>query len=396
MSPKRFPRPWCASSLAGSVAFLGLAGNFAYAIDSYTCTNLYPLSSPSGSIAVYTVGLPMSSTGQIAGYSHPLSNQNSQAIVWQSDGTLTALGLPSNLPSSTLSVANGAGGSQQVGYAGPHAILWNAGGTAIDLNPTNLSGFNVSAAIGTNGGQQVGGGGGPAIVGHHQHALLWNGTANSAMDLNPSNLTGFTDSFGHATDGTDQVGWGSGTNFGEHALLWHGSASTAVDLNPTNIATTDALGVGGNQQVGTASANGTGSDLHAMLWTGSAITAKDLNPTQLPGFVNSTAFSTNGYQQVGYGFTSLDSFNHALVWSGTADSAVDLNPFLPANLSGAIAYNNDPSGNVFGIASNSAGSYFAVEWSISTLTPEPVSGLLLATSAAGLILRRRLRRTRVY
>src|SRR5262245_24976381 len=37
-----------------------------------------------------------------------------------------------------------------------HAFSWNAAGTPLDLNPTNLAGFSGSSAWGTYGTQQVG------------------------------------------------------------------------------------------------------------------------------------------------------------------------------------------------------------------------------------------------
>jgi hypothetical protein len=43
-------------------------------------------------------------------------------------------------------------------------------------------------------------------AGQLPHALLWNGTAASAVDMNPTNLTGITFSEADGMSGTQQVG----------------------------------------------------------------------------------------------------------------------------------------------------------------------------------------------
>ena len=64
-------------------------------------------------------------------------------------------------------------------------------------------GFGGSGAVGTDGIHQVGSGSGSG-TGGHGHALLWSGTAASAIDLNPTNLTGITDSFAYGVRGTNK------------------------------------------------------------------------------------------------------------------------------------------------------------------------------------------------
>lgn len=46
------------------------------------------------------------------------------------------------------------------------------------------------------------------------HAMLWNGTAGSAVDLNPTDVSGITTSYAYATDGSQQVGCGSSVSIG--------------------------------------------------------------------------------------------------------------------------------------------------------------------------------------
>ena len=196
------------------------------------------------------------------------------------------------------------------------------------LYPLTLpSGFSPSGEVDYNmaAADQIAG---DSMIGESgiYHALLWSGSAGSAVDLNPTNLTGITSSVANGTDGNQQVGWGSGSATGNslHAMLWSGSAGSAVDLNPTNLTGCTgsvALGAGGNQQVGYGNFGG---NIDALLWSGSAGSAVDLNPVQLLA-QSSTAYATNGTQQVGFA-AGVSIQTIAILWSGTAASAVDLDP----------------------------------------------------------------------
>jgi len=224
------------------------------------------------------------------------------------------------------------------------------------LNP---AGGGVSQAYGVGGNQQVG----YVNVNYgdlNQHAFLWSGSATSAVDLNPSGLIGTSnsayDSEAYGTDGKQQVGWAN-VNGLDHAILWSNTAASAVDLNPAGFNQSEALGISGDQQVG--SANG-----HAFLWFGTAASAVNLDPDDAP----SVAYGTNGSQQVG------DVGGQAYLWSGTAASAVDLGgTLLPASGTwmASQAYTIDATGNVYGIAEgtfNGVTGDFAVEWSPTVVT----------------------------
>jgi hypothetical protein len=67
---------------------------------------------------------------------------------------------------------------------------------------------------------------------NQDHAVLWSGSATSAVDLNPTDLSGINYSAAYATNGIDQVGYGyNSTNIiSGDALLWTGTAASAVDL----------------------------------------------------------------------------------------------------------------------------------------------------------------------
>ncbi|MGA2440863.1 MAG: PEP-CTERM sorting domain-containing protein [Tepidisphaeraceae bacterium] len=164
---------------------------------------------------------------------------NPVALLWNGTAASAVNLNPTNLSGFTESGAYATNGTQQVGYAyGPgkeDAMLWNGtAASAVDLNPTKL-GITNSFAYGTSGTQQVGAGWGyNEFTGESfGGAMLWTGTAASAVDLNPTNLSGIDDSEALATNGTQQVGFGyNDYNVwgGSCALLWSGTAASVVDL----------------------------------------------------------------------------------------------------------------------------------------------------------------------
>jgi hypothetical protein len=386
---------WCARGLGGwpgIAAILALSMWAATSADgqvNYVGKVLYPLTPPSG-LQVYQVN--SATGGQTAAEGIKIGTGNSYALVWTSNGTALNLGVTA-LAGLNSPVAQGTDGIQQVGYASypdpshsgyifSHAVLWSGtSASAIDINPTDLSGFNYSVANGVSGNQQVG-----YAQGSTQsltQAILWHGTAASAVDLNPS---GFNGSEAFATDGTQQVGEAGGS-----AFLWSGTAASAVDLAPINLPQffgSTAEGVGGGQQVGFG--EGANEPLQALLWSGTGASAVDLNPAE---YGRSVAYGTNGTRQVGVGFDNgVDNNSHALLWSGTAASAINLEPLLPPiqTWTDSTAYSIDAAGNVFGIADagflNGQPDTFAVEWSP---VPEPGAGMIMASGACGLLTRRK-------
>jgi hypothetical protein len=284
-------------------------------------------------------------------------------------------------------------------------LVWSGSAqSAVDLNPTDLGNVVQSNCLGTDGTQEVGFGNiatgtNPRTETVSTHAMLWNGTAGSAVDLNPTNLSGMTISYAYGTDGTQQVGCSDygGLYYPGTALLWSGTASSAVDLNPTGlngIGACLAYGVYGSQQVGFGQTPGQGDQYHALLWTGTAASAVDLNNPNV-GTAYSEALATNGTQQVGDGFnydaTTTPQFEdgQALLWSGTAASVVQLQAFLP--LTGAwtesTANSIDPAGNVYGTANGTFDGFtgtFAVEWSP---VPEPATASMMLIAVGGLFMR---------
>ena len=339
----------------------------------YSATDLYTLNQPAGVYSFQFSSQPQAAAGgQVVGFtSTDLNKQPFQhALLWtgQTSSDLTPNGFDT-------AYAYGTDGLYQVGEGSgadtgnnPHALLWKgSSGTAIDLHPAN---FRGSSAYGIGGGQQVGYGYGPASAGS-VHALLWKSTADSVIDLHPTQLVGFSSSVAYGTDGAHQVGGGMAAGLVQHALLWSGTPESAIDLHPTNLdgfSNSIAVGVAGNQQVGYGWGAGTAGNLdHALVWSGTPNSAVDLNPS---GFTQSEALATNGALQAGYG--SIAGNSHALLWSGTAASAIDLNALLPAGFISSQADSFDSAGDVFGIATDSAGSFHAIEWKTGQTQRLPV------------------------
>ena len=71
-----------------------------------------------------------------------------------------------------------------------------------------------------------------------------------------------------------------------------------MDLNPSGYAGSVAIGVLGDNIVGTAALTGN-NDQHATLWTGSSHSPADLHPA---GFADSAAFGISADSQVGTGY----------------------------------------------------------------------------------------------
>ncbi len=143
--------------------------------------------------------------------------------------------------------------------------------SAVDLytlegTPTYFTNFiDVNSVV---AGQIVGDSGfvGPVFY----EAVMWNGLSGAITGLSPTGSFGFSSA--NATDGVHQVGFAYGPQGdNSHAVLWNGAADAVVDLHPTklpDIATSEALGLGGGQQVGLISTWYTPEYGHAALWRG--------------------------------------------------------------------------------------------------------------------------------
>ncbi len=376
----------------------------------YTAVDLYTMSPPSGlthpSAGIDTGGFHSTDSGQVGGFGRTSSSPSSdQAILWSAAGVGTNLN-PTNLSGYTSSAIQGVSGTQQVGFGAgtatgstpsktiDHAMLWNGlASSAVDLQPTLLTGFAASGAFDTDGTTQVG----YAVTSGSglDNAMLWTGTADSAVNLQPSKFASYYDSVAYCVSGSQQVGVlariPAQAGFPNKPMLWSGTAASAVDLTPTTLGTTFdmgavAYGIGGRQEVGYASNTLTTIGTHAIVWAGTGTSAIDLNPT---GSVLTVAYGTNGHVQVGYMGVTIGNAPsptpEAMMWLGTATSAFNLQTLLPSNFGASEAFSVDASGNVFGVAEDTSGNYHAIEW----VVPEPSSCVVFGLIAAWLQGRRR-------
>jgi uncharacterized membrane protein YgcG len=254
--------------------------------------------------------------------------------------------------------------TQQCGYAysvassGNHAMLWSgSAASAVDLHTI----YTWTYCSGNHNGQQVGFGERPVYFTTTQHAMLWTGSAASAVDLHP---VAFPYSKALGVHDGQQVGYGSTLPYPglpadsiayhttSHAVVWTGTAASAVDLNPIGFSASEANATNGIQQGGWAY-DSVNISQHAGLWSGTAASFVDLHPA---GFTDSKVNAMTATKQVGEGWVgglgTLGSVRHALVWQGAAASVVDLNQYLPAGYTNGVATGVDAAGNVVGYAYN--------------------------------------------
>ena len=127
---------------------------------------------------------------------------------------------------------------------------------------------------------------------------------------------GATESNALAVGGGQQVGWA--IVGGMRASLWSGTAASWVDLTPAGAGGSVAYGASGGQQAGYATVGGVHN---ASLWTGTSASWVNLHPV---GASESRAYAVGGGQQVGE--AAIGSMFRAILWNGTAASWVNLHP----------------------------------------------------------------------
>lgn len=221
-------------------------------------------------------------------------------------------------------------GSMQVGISllssqsSPHAFTWSGlANTAVDINP---AGFDSSYAFDATSSYIVGYGSG-IPTGGKNHALKFLGSGNY-IDLNP---LGFETSYAQGAWGNLQAGGGITTTNNEHALLWQGSANSAIDLNPSGFSDSGISDIFGNRAVGQGRTS-TVSQSHALLWDD--VTSSNVidlhNAAGLSSlFRNSAAYGiddTTG-DIVGIGQT-YQGTTHALLWRYQSTPA-SITPEMP-------------------------------------------------------------------
>ena len=107
--------------------------------------------------------------------------------------------------------------------------------------------------------------------------------------------------------------------------LWLPPSGDVVELNPAFFSSSAAVSTDGHQQVGYGYTETNAQ--HASLWSGWADSAVDLHPS-FAGFDESNASGAGGGRQVGRIFMGegVSYVEHAVLWSGSAEFAIDLHP----------------------------------------------------------------------
>lgn len=293
----------------------------------------------------------------------------SKAALWTGTaGSFVSL----HSPEHNASEAWGVRGGHQVGFTMVSGVrrasLWS--GTAasrIDLNP---AGAASSIAYATDGDHQVG----YASIGGAFKAALWGGTSASFVNLNP---TGCLSSTARAADGTRQVGHGYFADFYNHALLWNGTAQSVVDLHPNtgNPLTLESFAYGGHGgwQVGeTRNYLSAGSSLYTRLaaaWNGTPGSWESLHgylPSTMSSSVANGVWSSGETLYVsGWAKNDNTGTNVAVLWTkplpfrGTLTGSVTLGDYIPS-----------PSGRLLDLQVYSADGS-VLEWAVSNVALDP-------------------------
>ena len=198
------------------------------------------------------------------------------------------------------------------------------------------------------------------------HAVLWNSGSTVGIDLN----NGAQATVATACYSTQQVGYGGSMDSSNNlvqpkAMMWSGNRNNFVWLHPNGFATSQAVAINGNKQVGHAEIqlqNGRQVvfNSRAIMWSGTAASAVTL---PLPGGFIFDYYATAIFNNmiVGYGVDTNNNQHHALYWADENTPVVDLNQFLPAGYMDATATGIDANGRIVGTAYSGTG-FHAMVW----------------------------------
>jgi hypothetical protein len=209
------------------------------------------------------------------------------------------------------------------------ALLWIGSQAPQDITP---AGFRAARIEDAEGDQFVGSASNNPGNAFSPLAYLWQNDGSTRVLLHPGDPYQLSEALG--VGGGQQVGYvyfgfycsECGRYIFHHAALWSGSAASFTLLHMAGADETSALDTDGTQQVGYAFYNRPNTPpYHAVLWHGAGNPPVDLHPNA--NFSHSFATSTADGQQGGYGWgPATDDDLHALLWKGSAASVVDLNP----------------------------------------------------------------------
>ena len=323
--------------------------------------------------------------GRVGGFPGGVGYPTTHAFLWSDTGgtvdlhpsflDIPGLNSPGNSVAYATDTANQAGsGDGAATNQRTVALRWIGTAASAEILQTPFNNHGA-AALGICGGLAVGygvttvyvnGRGTIRQVGGPIHAILWNPYTTIGIDLN----NGAQATVATACYGNQQVGYGgsmdvSGFLVQPKAMMWFGDRNNFIWLHPNGFASSQAVAIDGNNQVGHAEVQflqgrQVAFNSRAVIWSGTAASMVTLSPPA--GFIfNYFATSVSNGMVAGYGIDTTNNQKHALYWASAAAPVVDLNQFLPAGYLDASANGIDSSGRIVGTA-YSGTSYHAVMW----------------------------------
>jgi probable HAF family extracellular repeat protein len=362
LSAKLRSRLYVASALCG--IFLGacqdnptaprpLRGELRRALSTSTSTGDYTITQLATLGGVESWGLAINSAGDVVGKSSIAASAETHATLWPSTG-----GAPIDLGTvgteSEADAINDRG--DVVGFSAstpdePHATLWPAGATAVDLGPGSLYGIQSD---GTFVGYSV-------VLGIQTPTVWAAGGSSGSRTLD----AGGRAAIARAINSRSEIaGYGPGLNdFGPpHAIAWPSDARAPIDLIPLYIfGQSFGYGINANGDVVGASTPRNSQPDHATLWPHATAAEGPGAPIDLGtlGGSNSVALGVNSVRDVvGYAYLSDNVTRHAVIW--TADGALIDLPTLGGSESVATGIND--VGEIVGYARDASGNFNAVVW----------------------------------